>query len=347
MLEDLDRNRYPDHAPLTLAVVIPCFRAAATITDVLVSIGPAVGRIYCVDDASDDDTAATIARSKQGDARIRLVCRDRNGGVGAATIDGYRAAIADGAGIIIKIDADGQMDTSMIEAIAEPIRAGLADYVKGNRFYSAQTLTAMPKSRIIGNAGLSFLAKLSTGYWDLFDPTNGYTAIHSEIAAVLPLDRIAKRYFFESDLLFRLSTIRARVVEIPMSARYPATNSHLNEWHAFWTFPWLHMRNCFKRIVYNYFLRNFSLASLNLVAGAALCLFGAAYGVASWIESGMTDIPASAGTVMLSALPLLVGIQFLLSFLSHDIAMVPQTPIHPFISRLPGKLPDGQPPDDR
>ena len=140
----------------------------------------------------------------------------------------------------------------------------------------------MPFVRVFGNAGLSFLTKLSTGYWNLFDPTNGYTAIDARVAATLPMDQIAKRYFFESDLLFRLGVMRAKVVDLPMESHYGDEESNLSVTNCLCTFPWYHVRNFVKRILYNYFLRNFSVASLNLVLGLTLCGFGAAFGALSW-----------------------------------------------------------------
>ncbi|MGH6894514.1 MAG: glycosyltransferase family 2 protein, partial [Dongiaceae bacterium] len=290
--------------------------------------------IYCVDDASPDDTLGILERLAGEDSRIRIVRRAVNGGVGAAMVDGYRAAMADGMSVLVKIDSDGQMDPSLIPDFIEPILNGHADYVKGNRFFNADTVGAMPMSRIVGNAGLSFLTKLSTGYWDLFDPTNGYTAIHAGIAAVLPLDRLHPRFFFESDLLFRLSTVQARVVELPLVAQYNAPNSHLSELRCLVTFPGLHARNLLKRMVYNYFLRNFSLASVNLVLGILLAAFGLVFGLVEWVRSIESGVPATTGTVMLSALPFLLGIQFLLSFVAHDMAMSPREPVHPRIARL-------------
>src|SRR5690606_21657002 len=147
------------------------------------------------------------------------------------------------------------------------------------------SVRAMPVSRIIGNAGLSFLTKLSTGYWNLFDPTNGYTALHADVAAVLPLDRLHKGYFFESDLLFRLGVARARIVELPMAAQYGEETSHLSRLKCLLTFPVLHLRNLCKRIVYSYFLRGFSAASISLVLGIVLLIFGMIFGADRWLLS--------------------------------------------------------------
>lgn len=315
-------------ANVRIAVIIPCYCAAGTVAAVVSSIPDEVWRIYCVDDASPDDTIAAIEAVAADDARVRLVRRTTNGGVGAAVVDGMQAAIADNASVIVKIDSDGQMNPAFIPNFVAPIVAGEADFVKGNRFFVLERVRRMPPLRIFGNAGLSFISKLSTGYWDMFDPTNGYIAIQADIARLLPLEKLHRRYFFESDLLFRLSTLRARVIELPLEAIYGNETSHLNELRCLATFPFLHGRNFAKRIFYNYFLRNFSAASISLVAGLLLFAFGALFGVTHLIDSIRTGHVATAGTVMFSALPLLVGIQFLLNFLSQDVALTPTTAIH-------------------
>jgi glycosyltransferase involved in cell wall biosynthesis len=316
-----------------IAVIIPCYRVAATIAAVVAGIDDAVWRIYCVDDASPDDTATALQSVAKGDARVRVVSRAVNGGVGAAVLDGYAAARADGADVLVKIDGDGQMNPEFISAFAAPILAGEADYVKGNRFFNIEVVKRMPGRRLIGNAGLSFLTKMSSGYWDIFDPTNGYTAIHAGVSALLPADRIHHRYFFESDMLFRLGTLRARIIELPIDAFYGDEVSHLNVWHCLLTFPFLHIRNMLKRIIYGYFLRNFSSASLNLVIGLLLILLGGGYGGYMWWKNAETGTFASAGTVMLSALPFLTGMQLVLSFLTYDMQMTPSSPIHPYLAR--------------
>jgi hypothetical protein len=195
----------------------------------------------------------------------------------------------------------------------------------------------MPPVRIVGNALLSFMAKLSTGYWNVFDPTNGYTAVHASVVRRLPLERISPRYFFETDMLFRLNTIRAVVCDIPMDPRYGDEGSSLRIARIGFEFLFKHARNFGKRVFYSYFLRDFSIASLELCAGSALALFGLAFGSYHWAISIQEDRVATTGTVMLAALPLLIGVQYLLAFLSFDTRAVPSEPIHPRIAgRNPG-----------
>lgn len=308
-----------------IAVVIPCYKVRAHILDVLARVGPEVQRIYVVDDCCPQGSGDLVEQQCL-DPRVRLLRRERNGGVGAAVMTGYRAALADGADIMVKIDGDGQMPPELLPDFVAPICAGEADYTKGNRFFDLEQVQSMPRIRLIGNAVLSVFNKFSSGYWDLFDPTNGYTAIHRDVAARLPFDRISERYFFESDMLFRLNTLRAVVVDIPMEARYGDEVSNLDISRVVGEFFFKHMRNTFKRIFYNYYLRDLSLASFQLPIGVCAIVFGMVFGTYSWAMAGASGKAATAGTVMLSALPVLLGAQLLLSFLGQDIRSVPRRP---------------------
>ena len=315
-----------------LAVVIPCYRVSRHIAGVLRAIGPEVWRIYCVDDGCPEQSGQVAAAAADGDPRFCLLTHEENQGVGGAVITGYRQALQDGADIIVKIDGDGQMDPRNIPSLVDSIVRGEADYVKGNRFFHLEGVRSMPLLRLLGNAGLSFLSKLSTGYWNLFDPTNGFTAIHSAVVRVLPLHKLSRRYFFESDILFRLNTLRAMVTDVPMNAHYGDETSSMNLLRVLGAFPFYHARNFLKRLFYNYFLRNFSIASVHLVFGLALLVFGVAFGVWEWIRGAQLNMLASPGTVMLAALPVILGSQLLLSFIGLDVANVPDVPIH---RRLP------------
>ena len=309
-----------------IAVVLPCFRVKDRIASVLAGVGPEVSTIWVVDDACPEGTGAHVEASV-GDPRVRVLRHDANRGVGAATLTGYRAAIEAGADIVVKLDGDGQMDPTSIPSLVEPILAGEADYVKGNRFHSLEGLRSMPTIRLVGNSILSFATKLSSGYWDLFDPTNGFTAIDAKVASALPLDKISDGYFFESDLLFRLGTHRAVVCDIPMAAHYGEEQSNLSIRRTAGEFVWKNLRNFGKRIFYGYFLRNFSIASVELVLGALLLGFGVWIGLGHWAESARSGEPATAGTVMLAALPVMIGVQLLLAFLGYDMQNIPRRPL--------------------
>jgi glycosyltransferase involved in cell wall biosynthesis len=313
-------------APSRIAVVLPCYKVGRHILALLAKIPADVSRIYVVDDACPEGSGALV-EAQCSDARVRVLRNPKNLGVGGAVMTGYRQAIEDGADVIVKIDGDGQMDPALIGSFVAPIVHGEADYTKGNRFFDLAQIHQMPALRIVGNAALSLLTKLSTGYWDLFDPTNGYTAIHARVASLLPFDKISARYFFESDMLFRLGTFRAVVVDVPMDARYGEEQSGLNVGHIIGEFAGKHLRNFTKRLFYNYFLRDFPLASLELVLGVVLFVFGAAFGAWHWWLSAASGIAASAGTVMIPTMSMLVGLQLLLAFLAYDIANLPRKPL--------------------
>jgi dolichol-phosphate mannosyltransferase len=329
----VDHSAALNNAELRVAVVIPCFRVTAHILDVLAAIGPECERIYVVDDACPDGSGAWV-ENNCSDPRVVVLRNPHNLGVGGAVMHGYRAALADGMTIIVKVDGDGQMDPALIADFIAPIVAGEADYTKGNRFFDLEQVRQMPRMRLFGNAVLSFMTKLSSGYWDLFDPTNGYTAIHREAVRHLPLDKISSRYFFETDMLFRLNTLRATVVDVPMDAKYGDEVSHLKISKIVGEFLLKHLRNFCKRIFYNYYLRDMSLASLELPLGVVLVLFGSMFGAYQWWHSVHVGDSTPVGTVMLAALPILMGTQLVLAFLAHDIASVPRRPLQRRRSRV-------------
>jgi glycosyltransferase involved in cell wall biosynthesis len=308
-----------------IAVIIPCFRVKKHILGVLESIGPTVHLIYVIDDQCPEKTGDFVLEHCK-DPRVSVRFNAINLGVGGAVMAGYKAALADDAHIAIKIDGDGQMDPRLIDRFIKPIIAGRADYTKGNRFFNLNNVRRMPGLRLFGNAALSFLNKLSSGYWDIFDPTNGYTAIHTDLLNELPFEKISNRYFFESDLLFRLNLLKAVVEDVPMDAKYGDEVSNLKISRVAGEFFVKHVRNFCKRVFYNYYLRDLSLASLELPLGLILFAFGTSFGLLQWWHSAVNDIATPAGTVMLSALPTLMGLQLILAFLAYDIGSVPRTP---------------------
>ncbi len=310
-----------------IAVVIPCFRVTQHILTVIEHIGAEVLVIYVVDDCCPDGSGDFVEQHCH-DKRVVVLRNKQNLGVGGAVMAGYQAAIDAGVDIIVKVDGDGQMDPCLIPSFVAPIVCGEADYTKGNRFFDLEEILTMPKMRLFGNATLSFMTKLSSGYWNLFDPTNGYTAIHRDVARHLPFKKISCRYFFETDMLFRLNTLRAVVVDVPMDAKYGDEVSHLKISNIVGEFFVKHVINFLKRIFYNYYLRDMSLASIELPIGIFMLLFGGIHGILHWSQSLQSGIPTPAGTVMLSAMPIILGTQFILAFIGYDIASVPKRPFH-------------------
>lgn len=312
-----------------IAVVIPCYRVKNSIYELVQGVPQDITRIYLVDDDCPDKSLDEIAHFNL--PRVSILRNLQNLGVGGAVMRGYEAALADGMEVVVKIDGDGQMDPSLIPIFVAPILRGEADYTKGNRFYELEQIHRMPVFRVIGNAALSFFTKVSSGYWDVFDPTNGYTAIHTSVLKKLPLHKISKRYFFESDMLFRLNVIRAVVEDIPMDAKYGNEISNLKIHKIFFEFLYKHTVNFLRRIFYNYYLRDMSVASFELPAGVLLIAFGALFGFHNWYLASIGGAPTTAGTVMLSAIPIISGFQLVLAFLAYDISSVPKKVIHIYL----------------
>jgi len=308
-----------------LAVVMPCYKAEATIATVIEGIPQFVPTIVVVDDRSPDASAERV--EELADPRVHLIRHEENQGVGGATMSGYARAAELGAEIIVKMDSDNQMDPAKIPALVAPILAGEADHTKGNRFLHARELKDMPLLRRIGNLGLSFSTKLASGYWNVFDPTNGYTAIHASIVPLFEPGSLKRGFFFETSVLLELSLMRAVVRDVDMPARYGSEVSNLSEMEALFSFPLRQLRGFLRRIWVQYFLRDFGLFSLFLVSGLGLAGFGALFGAYHWYQSWRIGEPAPLGTIMLAALPLLIGVQFILQALLLDVQSRPVLPL--------------------
>jgi dolichol-phosphate mannosyltransferase len=321
----------PNDSHSLVAVVIPAYRVTRHVIEVIKAIGPEVTRIYVVDDACPDQSGDHV-RKCCCDSRVIVLRHRVNQGVGGAVITGYRAAVRDGMNVIVKIDGDGQMNPALVPRFIRPILEGWADYTKGNRFYEVQGLERMPRVRLFGNAILSLLTKMSSGYWNIFDPTNGYTAIDARVAAVLPYERISRRYFFESDMLFRLGTLRCAVADIPMRAVYEDEVSSLRVTRVIGEFLNKHATNVCKRLFYNYCLRDMTVASFELVLGTILLLFGLCFGAYHWLHAIISGEVTPLGTIMFAVLPVVLGVQFLLAFINYDVSNVPSRAVASYLS---------------
>ena len=293
---------------------------------VIQGIGPEVHTIYAVDDACPDGSGRFIEQHNQ-DPRVRVLFNPENRGVGGAIVTAYKAAIADGVDIVVKIDGDGQMNPALLHHFVRPLLRGEADYTKGNRFFRPESVQGMPPVRLFGNAVLSFMTKLSCGYWNIMDPTNGYTAARTCVLAELPLDKLEQRYFCETDMLFRLNTVRAVVKDVPMDAVYADEESHLKVGKVLPEFLRKHASRLWRRYVYSYLVRDFNVGSVYSLVGLVLLTFGLFFGLYGWISGVQHAAPATSGTVMLAALPVIVGIQCWIAFLHHDVSNVPTEPL--------------------
>ncbi|MFN8399389.1 MAG: glycosyltransferase family 2 protein [Anaerolineales bacterium] len=310
-----------------LAVVIPAYRTEKEILAVLHGIPTFIRHIIVVDDASPDSSADLVAAAAKKNRRLVLIRHTKNQGVGGAMVTGFKKALELGAEIVIKLDGDGQMDPHYIPALITPLITGEADYAKGNRFRDFDALRQMPIVRRIGNLGLSFLTKAATGYWNIFDPTNGYFAIRAEMLAQLPLDHIDKSYYFETSMLSRLYLRDAFVQDVTIPARYRNEVSSLSIKRVLFEFPYKLTRTLIKRIILKYFIFDFSMMSIYLLTGIPLLLFGLIFGITKWIQYAELGIAAPTGTVILPTLSVILAIQILLSAIEIDLNATPRKAI--------------------
>ena len=310
-----------------IVAVVPAYRVEGQIVDVLRRLPSYIRHIVVVDDASPDSTSDIVAVLAKRNRRILLLRHDHNQGVGGAMVTGFRKALELGAQIVVKIDGDGQMDVSHLPELLLPLIEGKADYTKGNRFRDFIALQKMPFIRRLGNMGLGFLAKAATGYWNLFDPTNGFLAIRVETLAQLPLERIDPSYYFETSMLANLYLISAVVRDVPMPARYQGEASNLIIRRVLFEFPSKLLVTFLRRMALKNFIYDFSMETVYLIMGIPLLLFGLIFGIIKWIQYASLNLPAPTGTVMLPTLTVLLGIQLLLSAVESDLRSVPKEPL--------------------
>ena len=309
-----------------MGVVIPAYRVEAQIEKVLSGVPAWIETIVVVEDHSPDATAERV--EAVGDERITLIRHETNLGVGGAMRSGLQKALELGMDVIVKMDGDDQMDPLYLPQLVQPLIDGAADFTKGNRYSSTPSLQQMPAIRLIGNAGLTFMVKLSSGYWNIFDPANGYVAIRAEVLRRIQLSRLPKRYFFESGFLIELGKLRAVIKDVAIDARYADESSSLSVAHTLITFPPLLLYGLLRRLFWRYFVHDFSALSIFFVLGVPLILWGTIYGLVVWYEV-LTNVivDATAGQVMFAAMPIILGVQFLTQAAVLDVQNVPRDPL--------------------
>lgn len=309
----------------SIGVVIPAYRVARHIEQVVRGLPAFVSTIIVVVDASPDDTHDRVAALK--DPRVVLLKHEVNQGVGGAMQTGFAKAVELGLEIVVKMDGDDQMDPAELPHLIQPLIEGLADVTKGNRYEHVSALKSMPAVRIFGNAGLTFLVKLASGYWNLFDPANGYVAVRGDLLRRLDLRKLHKRYFFESGFLIQLGIMRAVVRDVAIPARYGDEKSSLSIPRTLFGFPPKLLWGFVRRIFWRHFVYDFTALSLYFLLGLPSLLWGVIYGSIVWLEVQETQVDATAGQVMLAAMPIILGVQFLSQCFAFDIQNVPRQPL--------------------
>ncbi len=301
---------------MTVAVVVPAHNEETLVGRVVETMPELVDHVIVIDDASTDATGE--AAKAVGDARTEVITLLENQGVGGAILAGHERALALGCDVSVVMAGDAQMNPDHLPALLDPIASGDAQFTKANRFHGPGSFDGMPRARVVGNIVFSFLTKAASGYWNLFDPQNGYTAISAKALERLPLRRIAHRYEFENDLLINLNILRVPARDVPVPALYGEEVSGIRMGTAVPRILRQLYRGFWQRIWWKYVLQSFSAVALMLFAGLALVAFGSAVAVFVAFNT-IGPATASAGTVVLSVAPLMSGLHMLLFAMMLDI----------------------------
>jgi len=300
-----------------VAVVVPAYDEEALLPETLAGIPAFVDRVYVVDDASRDATAER-ARSC-GDPRVELLSHDRNRGVGAAIVTGYKRAIEERMDVTCVMAADNQMDPTELEAIAAPVVRGEVEYAKANRLFTGQAWELIPHHRFLGNAVLSLLTKIASGYWHVADSQSGYTAVALHTLEQLDLDRVYPRYGFPNDMLVHLNVVNARVRDVPSRPVYGVgERSGIKLRNVIPRISWLLVKAFFWRLREKYVIRDFHPLVFFYFGGIVMGLAGLGLGIALIVLRSLGH-GITAATGVLVALLLIFGSQFTLFAMWFDM----------------------------
>jgi glycosyltransferase involved in cell wall biosynthesis len=291
------------------------------------SVPAFVRNVIVVDDCSRDRTAEVVEGLAADDPRIVLVRHPHNQGVGGAMVSGFRQALALDAQVVVKMDGDGQMSPDYLADLVQPLVRGEADFAKGNRFHDFTALARMPWVRRLGNVGLSFLTKAAVGYWNCFDPCNGYVAIRGEVLGKLTLEKLHHSYFFETSLLAQLYLRGAVLADVPMPAIYGNEVSRLSVTRVLLEFPPKLATCLVQRLALKHLLFDFSMLSIYALTALLLLGLGGLYGGYNFIWFVSRGLPAPTGTVVIPAMLITLGVQFLLAAINEDLRAVPTRPL--------------------
>jgi len=307
-----------------IAVVIPAYKATAHLEQVIKGLPEIVDHIIVVDDKCPQNSGKIALNLQREDQRIIVIFHNENQGVGGAVVTGYKKALELDCDVVVKMDSDDQMDASYLPDLIKPLVEKQADYAKGNRFVDFKALRSMPGLRLFGNSILSFLVKACSGYWNMMDPTNGYTAISKCALQKINLDKVSKRFFFETDMLIRLNIQNTIVKDVPIPARYGNEKSTLSIRSTLFRFPFLLIKGLTKRFILKYLIYDFNMASVYIITGTPMLLWGIFYGLYKWVENTINHVATPTGTIMLSVLPLILGTQFVIAAINIDINSTPK-----------------------
>jgi dolichol-phosphate mannosyltransferase len=323
-MDTINRAELSGH---NIGIIIPAYKCDDQITATITTIPGWIRYIIVVDDCSPDNLIDRVMAID--DRRVHIIRHDINIGVGGAFITGCHKAVELGADILVKMDGDGQMDPAQLPRLIKPLIDGKADYTKGNRFWDLRELRVMPRFRIFGNMTLSLLLKMASGYWNLFDPTNGYIALTSYMFNNINLNKVDRRYFFESSMLIQAGIQQFVVEDVPIPANYRDEISSLSVIETIFTFPPRLVYGVLRRFLWRYIFFDFTAVSIFILLGIPALVWGIIFGAYVWVQNAMISRPTPTGTIMLSVLPIIVGIQLISQAIVIDIGNIPkkvQTP---------------------
>lgn len=303
----------------TVAVVVPCYKVESHIKDVVDMIPEYVDCIIAVNDCSPDNTKSVLEEIGKSNPKLVVLQHDKNQGVGAAMVTGFKVCIEKSIDIVIKVDGDGQMDMNFMPQLIDAVIDGKYDFAKGDRVRNRKMLEKMPAIRRFGNLGMTFLVRIASGYWKISDPTNGYLCITLPTLKKLDLSRLSKRFFFESSLIAELYFTGARIKDVQMPSIYGDEKSNLSIWKTLFSFPAKLMKAHLRRLWMQYFVDDFNISSVYLAFGVPMFLFGLVFGLVKWIHYANIGIPAPTGTIIISLITIIMGFQLILSFIQNDM----------------------------
>lgn len=300
-----------------VGVVIPCYMGGNVTIQMVTQVIKYADIVLLVDDCCPLDTGNKLLK-KNLSPKIHVIHNKRNLGVGGATKQGFKWLLEQKCEVILKIDADNQMNPADIPKMVAPILNKECEATKGNRFTNLENLLNMPKIRLVGNTLLSYITKLSTGYWEIFDPTNGFIAFRSDVLRNIDIKKTDDMYFFETDILFRCSLKNILIKNIEVDISYKDIYSSLNPIKELPIFLVKNIKLIFKRIIYQYFLLDFNHGSIDLLLSFSTGLIGLSIALYSLYNSYNDNVYASAGTVSLFTIFTIISLQLFLSFIYYD-----------------------------
>lgn len=303
-----------------IVALVPAYNEEAHVGGVISTMPGFVDDIIVVNDASADGTPEAVRAA--GDSRVLLIDHERNEGLGGSLVDAHARALEAGSDIMVVMAGDGQMDPAYLPSLLDPLIDDGYDFTKGNRFFGTRSWAGMPAIRVFGNIVLTFLTKIATGYWNVVDPQNGYTAMARRASLLIDWASIARDYSFENDVLAALWINGCRVLDVPIPAVYGDEVSDIRLGSTIPRLLWTLWRSLWRRIWVRYVLRSLSPVAVLLVNGAVLTTWGVGFG--AWVAArSVGPAVASTGTVMLAVIPFMLGFELMLAAFVLDVMNTP------------------------